>query len=137
MNKGAHNMSRFISTVTTSFVLMVAAPMMALAQGGDAPKGGMLDLMLPMLLMFGVIYLLIIRPQKKQAEKHQNFLKNLAKGEEVVTTGGLVGKITGIADATVTLEIGERNKVKVLKSHVSRTFQPNAVAKEAAVKAVK
>jgi preprotein translocase subunit YajC len=71
-----------------------------------------------MLLMFGVVYLMMIRPQQKKAREHQDWLRNLKKGDEVVTQGGIVGRISGLSDQFVTLEIQEKVRIKVLRTSI-------------------
>jgi preprotein translocase subunit YajC len=73
---------------------------------------------LPLILIFGVFYFLLIRPQQKKAKEHQTFLAGLKKGENVVTSGGLFGVITGMTDTVVTLEIAEKVRVKVSRQHI-------------------
>ncbi|MCP4606916.1 MAG: preprotein translocase subunit YajC [Proteobacteria bacterium] len=75
-----------------------------------------------MLAIFGAFYFLLIRPQQKKAKEHQTMLGSIKKGDEVVTGGGLVGKITGISDKLFTLEISEKVRVRVLKSQVIDRF---------------
>ncbi len=100
----------------------------ALWADGAAPAGGLGGLfgglgafgqLTPLLIMFGIFYFLLIRPQQKKQREHQDWLKSLKKGEEVVTTGGLVGKISGLTDQYVTLELQEKVRVKVLRTHIS------------------
>lgn len=74
--------------------------------------------LLPLVLLFVVFYFLLIRPQQKKQKQQKAFLESLKKGDEVVTAGGLYGKITGITDTTVTLEIAEKIRVKVLRGSV-------------------
>ena len=78
------------------------------------PTGGFMQL-LPMILMFVVLWFLMIRPQMKKAKEHKAMIDALAKGDEVVTGGGLVGKITKVGDNYVTLEIAEGTEVTVQK----------------------
>jgi preprotein translocase subunit YajC len=85
-------------------------------QGGSG-QGGMMAF-LPIILLFIVFYFLLIRPQQKRSKQHKSFLDNLKKGETVVTSGGLYGKITGITDEAVTIEIAEKVRVRVLKTAV-------------------
>lgn len=73
---------------------------------------------LPMILIFVIFYFLLIRPQQKKAKAQQEFLNNLKKGDEVLTGGGLQGKITGLTDAVVTLEIADNVRVKVARQYV-------------------
>ena len=86
--------------------------------------------LLPILLMFVIFYFLLIRPQQKQARKHQDFIKNLKVGDRVVTTGGLHGEVKGLTETTVTLEVAEKVRVKVTRSAVSGSSQ-EAAAPEA------
>ena len=78
------------------------------------PTGGFMQL-LPMILMFVVLWFLMIRPQMKKAKEHKALIEALAKGDEVITGGGLVGKITKVGDSYVTLEIAEGTEVTVQK----------------------
>lgn len=74
---------------------------------------------IPMILIFVVFYFLLIRPQQKKAKLMQEFLANLKKGDEVVTSGGLHGKITGLTDTVATLEIADKVKVKVMRANIA------------------
>ncbi|MCP4195599.1 MAG: preprotein translocase subunit YajC [Proteobacteria bacterium] len=76
-----------------------------------------------MVVMFAVFYFLLIRPQQKKAKVHQNMLGGLKKGDEVVTAGGLVGKITGVSDRVLTLEVSEKVRVRVIKTQVTDKYQ--------------
>ncbi len=102
------------------------------APGGCAGAGGMQSLIF-MLLMIAVFYFMLIRPQQKKAKEQQNFLGSLEKGWQVVTRGGVIGRITGVSDTTVTLEIQEKVRVRVLKSYIDGLHKD----KEAGAKADK
>ncbi len=82
--------------------------------GAADPTGGFMQL-LPMILMFVVLWFLMIRPQMKKAKDHKALIEALAKGYEVITGGGLVGKIVKVGDSYVTLEIAEGTEVVVQK----------------------
>ena len=71
---------------------------------------------LPIILMFVVLYFLMIRPQMKRAKEHKSMLDALSKGDEVVTSGGIVGKVTKVEDKMVEVEIASGVKVRVIKS---------------------
>lgn len=71
------------------------------AAGGENALMGML----PIILMFVILYFLMIRPQMKRQKEHRNMVAALAKGDEVITSGGLLGKVTKVSDSYVTLEI--------------------------------
>ena len=86
------------------------------AQTAQSPFGG--PWYMPILLVVGVFYLLVWRPQMKQRRTEDDWRKNIKRGDEVVTSGGLLGKVSGIADNVITLELQEKVRVKVLRSHV-------------------
>ena len=95
--------------------------------GGGAGGGGGLMGLLPILLMFVIFYFLLIRPQRQQAAKHKQLLESLQKGDQIVTSGGVVGEVKGLTDTTITLEIAEKVRVKVTRSAVSGSSQDAAV----------
>lgn len=70
--------------------------------------------------IFAVFYFLLIRPQQKKVKAQQNFLASLQKGADVVTSGGIYGKITGITDTVVTLEIADNLRIKVARQAISQ-----------------
>jgi preprotein translocase subunit YajC len=86
--------------------------------GTGGGQGGSMMTFLPLILLFAVFYFLLIRPQQKRAKQHKTFMESLKKGDSVVTSGGLYGKITGITDETITLEIAEKVRVRVTKGSV-------------------
>jgi preprotein translocase subunit YajC len=103
-------------------VLAQAAPAAPSAPTPANPLGcggGGASAMLPMVMIFVVFYFMLIRPQQKKQREQQDWLKSLKKGDEVVTTGGLIGKISGLTDNTVTLELQEKVRVKVLRTHIA------------------
>jgi len=78
-----------------------------------------LSSLLPLFLIFLIFYLLIIRPQRIKEKKHQNMLRNLSKGDEVVTVGGLHGTIVGLNDDIVVLKIADGVKVEVSRNAIA------------------
>ena len=88
------------------------------AQAAGAPAQPAWVSFVPFLLIFLVMYFLMIRPQKKRMEEEQLFLNKLSHGDEVYTKSGILGKVTGIADKVVTLELEGGSRMKVLKSHI-------------------
>ncbi len=74
-----------------------------------------------MLGVFGVFYFLVLRPQQKRASSHKQFLEALQVGSSVVTTGGIYGKVVGIEDQIVRVEVADRVQMRVHKSHVAGT----------------
>ena len=83
------------------------------AQGGDTMMG-----MLPIILMFVILYFLMIRPQMKRAKESKAMIEALQKGDEVVTAGGMVGKISKLSDQYVTLEIAPNTEISVQRASV-------------------
>ncbi|MGQ9859199.1 MAG: preprotein translocase subunit YajC [Thermodesulfobacteriota bacterium] len=73
--------------------------------------------------IFAIFYFLMIRPQQKRQRQHREMLASLKKGDTVITGGGLIGKVTGITDSVLTLEVADRVRVKVLRSAVSSVSQ--------------
>lgn len=103
----------------------------AYAQTAGAGAGGLmgnLTSFVPIILMFVVLYFLMIRPQMKRQKEAKAMMEALAKGDEVVTTGGLLGKVTKVADGYVTLEIAEGTEIVVQKGAVS-TLLPKGTIK--------
>ena len=86
--------------------------------GGCGPGGG-LNFIIMMVAMFAIFYFLLIRPQQKKAKQHQEMLKALKKGDRVVTNGGIMGVVTGTAEKFLTIEIAEKVRVRVMRSHVA------------------
>jgi preprotein translocase subunit YajC len=91
---------------------------MAQAPAG-APPGCGLSMFVMMGLFVVIFYFLLIRPQQKKQKEHQAMLGKLAAGDEVVTTGGIVGRIVEISDNFITLEISEGVRIKVQRFHVT------------------
>jgi preprotein translocase subunit YajC len=83
-----------------------------------APGGADLMSMLPIILMFVVLYFVMIRPQMKRAKEHKAMVDALQKGDEVVAAGGVLGKVTKVADNYVTLEIADKVEIKVQRPAV-------------------
>ena len=86
--------------------------------GAAGPLGGLMEF-LPIILMFGVLYFLMIRPQMKKAKEHKALLESLAKGDEVVTQGGLAGRIAKVGDDFVTISIADNVDIQMQKAAIS------------------
>ena len=87
------------------------------SSGGGQQSGFMA--FFPLIIIFVIFYFLLIMPQQRKMKKHRDFLKNLDKGKTVVTSGGLHGKITGLTDNIVTLEIAPNVKIKVSRDQIA------------------
>ncbi len=101
----------------------------AYAQDAASPAGGILSF-LPLIVIFIVFYFLLIRPQTKRAKEHRQLVEKLATGDEVVTNGGLLGKITHVGDSFVTVEVADNVKVK-LQKHAVASVVPKGTVKSA------
>jgi len=102
------------------------------AYAAGAAPGGPADIMgfLPIILMFGVLWFLMIRPQMKRAKEHKKLLEALAKGDEVITQGGIAGKVVSVSDNYVHVEIAANTEILVQKSAIS-TVLPKGTLKNA------
>ncbi len=89
----------------------------AFAQGEKTPTSGYMSFM-PIVLLFVIFYFLLIRPQQKKSKDHKEMLSKLQKGDLVVTSGGILGKITGVAENCYTVEINDNVKIKVAKDYI-------------------
>ena len=95
---------------------MIISP--AFAQGASAGGDAGLMSFLPIILMFVLLYFLMIRPQMKRAKEQKAMIEALQKGDEVVTAGGIVGRITKISDQYVTVEVAPNTEVVMQRSAV-------------------
>jgi preprotein translocase subunit YajC len=93
-----------------------------------APQGGGIESMLLILAMFAVLYFLMIRPQMKRAKEHKTMVDGLQKGDEVITAGGILGRITRVDDQYVTVSIAEGVEVQ-LQRHAVQTVLPKGTIK--------
>jgi preprotein translocase subunit YajC len=104
-------------------------PAVVLLQAEAERSPGLLQTpLVPMILIIGVIYFLIFRPQQKQQKETQEMRKAVDKGDTIITTGGIHGKVTGATDDTLTLDIaqvkGDRVRIKIARSAVDRKVTP-------------
>ncbi|RLC41123.1 MAG: preprotein translocase subunit YajC [Candidatus Coatesbacteria bacterium] len=92
----------------------------AMSSGGGGGGGSMLDFLLPFIIIIAIFYLLIIMPQRRQAKKRQEMLEAMRKGDTVVTTGGIRGKVVGFSDSgkIVRIEIAKGVEVDVVRSRI-------------------
>ncbi|MBL8338495.1 MAG: preprotein translocase subunit YajC [Rhodoferax sp.] len=97
----------------------------AAAAGGD--MGSSLMSMLPLVLMFVVLYFVMIRPQMKKQKEHRAMVDALAKGDEVVTAGGLLGKVAKLGDSNLGLEIANGVEVQIQRSAVVQVLPKGSI----------
>ena len=109
---------------------MTSTPFLSLAAAAGAADAGSASAfligILPWLLIFVIFYLLMIRPQQRRAKEHAAQIAAVKKGDEVVTGGGLRGRVTKVSDAEVEVEIAQGVKVRAVKTTLSQVLQPAA-----------
>jgi preprotein translocase subunit YajC len=90
---------------------------------GPPPQGGQqqdpIMAFLPLIIIFFIFYFLLIRPQQKKAKEHRAFLESLKRGDEVITQGGIYGRIERVHDDTVLLQVADKVTIKVAKSQIA------------------
>lgn len=105
---------------------------------GSAPGGGgaaaqgpsMFQSLFPLIIIFGIFYFLLIRPQRKKAQELKSLLDNLKKGDHVITSGGIYGTIYSLTPATVVLIVSENVKMKVARSYIAGLATPEEEAEK-------
>src|SRR3954462_7539162 len=109
---------------------MSSEPMLLMMQAAPAGQSGgaagMLFGLAPWLLIFVIFYFLMIRPQQRRVKEHQASIAAVKKGDEVITGGGIRGKVTKVGDDEAEVEIANGVKVRVVKSTISQVLTPNA-----------
>lgn len=101
----------------------------AYAQTAAAPGGGDFFMsLLPLILIFVVFYMLLIRPQQKKMKAHQAMIAAVKRGDQVITSGGVHGKVTKVDDATVMVEVAQNVQIKVSKHTLSDVVDKQAAA---------
>ena len=115
---------------------MVATAYAQGAGGASAQPGALESLLIPLVGFMAIMYFLMIRPQQKRQKEHNRMLAALKKGDEIVTAGGIIGKIRSVSETFVTIEVSQNNAIKVMKSSISGlTKQPEKNTAKQAVKA--
>ncbi len=100
---------------------MFATNAYAMAGGGQQAGGSGMEGIVMLVIMFAIFYLLLIRPQQKRAKQHKELVNSLKAGDQVVTAGGIHGKVTAVQDMIVTMEIASNVRVKVNRSSIVGT----------------
>ena len=95
---------------------------------GEAASPGLMDFAFPVVLLV-LFYFMLIRPQSKRAKEHRAMQSSIAKGDEVVTDGGLMGKITNIGDNAITVQLAENLEVKVRRESISSVLPKGTLKK--------
>ena len=107
---------------------MFVTPAYAQAAGGAGGAGAIAQF-IPLILIFVIMYFLILRPQQKRMKDHRNMVAELKRGDQVVTQGGLIGKVTDVKDDELTVEIAQGVKVRVVRATIAQVVtQPKPTA---------
>jgi preprotein translocase subunit YajC len=103
--------------------------LMSMVQAAPAGQSGTSQLLvgiLPWLLIFVIFYILMIRPQQRRVKEHQAAIAAVKKGDEIITGGGIRGRVTKVSDDEAEVEIAQGVKIRVVKSTISQVLTPNA-----------
>jgi preprotein translocase subunit YajC len=111
--------------LSLEFAVFISSAFAQTAAGGDLQSN--LMGMLPLVLMFVVLYFVMIRPQMKKAKEHKAMIDALAKGDEVATAGGLLGKVTKLSDGFVSLEVAAGVEVQLQRSAIVQVLPKGSV----------
>lgn len=97
----------------------------AWAQSGPAPSGPSLIVnLIPLVLVFLIFYFLLIRPQQRKLKQHREMLERLKRNDEVMTSGGIYGKVVALAEQIVTLEIAPNVRIRVNRNQIAAVVKP-------------
>ena len=109
---------------------MSSQPMLMMMQaapaGGSGGTAGLLIGILPWVAIFGIFYFLMIRPQQQRVKQHQAEIAAVKKGDDVITGGGIRGRVTKVIDDEAEIEIAQGVKVRVVKSTITAVINPTA-----------
>jgi len=108
--------------------MLAAGP--ALAQAGGDPMGA-IGSFIPLILIFAIMYFLIIRPQQKKVKDHQKMVEALRRGDQVVTQGGMIGKVTKVKDdSELEVEVAEGVRVRVVRATIAQVLSKTEPAND-------
>lgn len=97
-------------------------PLSPVIAAATAEQGGGMSMIIMMVVLFGLMYFMMIRPQMKRQKEHRALVSALAKGDEVVTTGGMAGRVEEVGETFITVEIAANVRVKLQKSAVQQVL---------------
>ena len=122
-----HGLTIFLTL--TGVNLMVPFISVAYAQSADGASGSAFFQFIPLILILGVFWFLIIRPQQKKQKAHQGMVDSLRKGDKVVTNGGIFGTIVKVGEDRLTLEIASKIQIQLERNQVARMDKRTGVSK--------
>ncbi|MDY0022629.1 preprotein translocase subunit YajC [Arenimonas caeni] len=112
-----------------SLLDILVSPAAAQAAGGPAPASPLMSL-LPLIVLFVVFWFLLLRPQMKKAKEHRELVAKLQKGDEVLTNGGIAGRIEDLGESFVTVEVADKVSIKVQRGAITAVL-PKGTLKSA------
>ena len=98
-------------------------PLLTLGQAAPAGAGGLGGMMLPMLIIFGIMYFMLIRPQQRKEKERQSMIKAVKTGDRVLFSGGILGSVTNVKDNTVIVRIADGVKVEVVRGGIQKVLE--------------
>jgi preprotein translocase subunit YajC len=117
-----------IKKMSAAFLPALLSPAAYAQSGAAAPQENIFVTFAPLVVIFALFYFLLIRPQQKRARQHREMLTALKIGDEVITAGGIIGKVVKIADNYVSLEVGEKMEIRFQKQAM-QTVLPRGTIK--------
>ncbi len=99
----------------------------AMAEGAGGPAGGDLSSLIFLVGFAAIFYFMMWRPQSKRAKEHKELIAGLNKGDEVVTSGGLIGKVTKVDEDYIAIEVAENTELKFQKGHVAAALPKGTI----------
>ncbi len=110
---------------SNNVLISIASAQDAAPAPAAAPQGSLLmDTLMMVMMLFFIFYILVIKPQNEKARAHQALMSALKKGDQVVTTGGIIAKVAGIEKDHILLEVAANVRLKVERQHVVKAYQP-------------
>lgn len=97
------------------------------AEAAPQPAGGGTEMLVMIGIFFAIMYFMIIRPQQKRQKEHTSLMNSLSKGDEVVTNGGMMGKIKGVSEDVVRIELAENVVIKVQKHAIASVLPKGTI----------
>ncbi|MBU2959004.1 preprotein translocase subunit YajC [Paracoccus sp. 1_MG-2023] len=94
----------------------------AYAQAAGAGATSAITQFIPLILIFAIMYFLMIRPQQKRAKQHREMVANLKKGDQIITQGGILGKVSSVRDDEVEVEIAQGVRIRIVRSTVAQVL---------------
>ena len=88
-----------------------------------APQGGLLDMLFPMVVVFAIFYLVLIRPQMRKEKQKNEMIKNVKTGDKVIFSGGMIGVVSNVKDKTIMVKVADNVKVEIVKGAILKVIE--------------